>query len=755
MLASSILPSKTQPDAVSIRTRLVLLVLSCALPAALMAALLIANEYSRQREHVLGEAIRTARAATYAVDGEIAEIQKVLLTMATSPQLAADDFAGFHAQAVAVVSALGLSNISLCDVHGHCILNTRRSFGEALPRHANPPLLQRVVQGGRPVVSDLFVGALISGLVVNVSVPVLQRGTLTYVLGSTVIPDRLADVLHGQQLPPQWLAAVLDSTGTIAARTYAANRFVGKPARPALKTMMAQAPEGVIESVNEEGVPVFIAYSRSQVSHWSVAVGVPRHLLTADLRRSLAWLSLATAVLLAGGLGFASFIGSRIAVALRTLSNKALALPTRPLNPIPPLYFREADELGATLVGASVMLHGANEVLAQAEANLSRQLKAGESMRLTQRDLERKLERGSEELAHSQARLQAIVESAMDAILSFDDGLRIVLFNAAAEAAFGCTRQQALGRSVLEFVPARLREPYEREFRRFGSQARKSRRLGRNGRVTALCADGVEFSAEGSISQMTADGPRVFTIILRDVTRSVQVVAALKQSNLDLQQFAFVASHDLKTPLRSMNGFAEILARDYGPALDGRARDLIGRISASAIRLAALIDALLSYARLNGEPNRLLPVDCTAVVAEMAELLDPLLRETGARLEIDALPTVMGDASQLMQLFLNLAQNAIKYRGDQPPVIRIWATNRDRGWVFSVADNGMGIDAKHHTRIFEIFKRLHTQQAYPGTGIGLSVCRRIVERHGGSIWVEHSSPEGTVFSFTVHPDRPS
>jgi PAS domain S-box-containing protein len=733
----------------------VLLVLSCALPAALMAALLIANEYQRQREHVLGEAIRTARAAAHAVDGDLAEVQKVLLAVATSRVLAAKDFAGFHAQASEVVRALALSNISLCDLDGHCILNTRRSFGEALPRHGNPALLRRIAQDRRPVVSDMFVGSLVNGPVVNVSVPVLQGGTLTYVLGSTVMPDRLADVLQGQRLPPQWIAAVLDSTGTIAARTDAANRFIGKPARADLKTRMAQAPEAVMESVNEEGEPVFVAYSRSQASNWSVAVRVPRHLLTANLYQSLAWLLLATAVLLAGGLGFASLIGSRITAALRTVSNKAQALPRRLLSPMPPLYFREADQLGATLVDVSVMLHGANEGLARAEADLSRQRKAGESMRLMQRDLERKLERGSEELAHSQARLQAIVESAMDAILGFDDGLRIVLFNAAAEAAFGCTRQQALGRSVLELVPARLRGAYERGIHRFASQARKSRRLGRNGRITALRADGVEFPAEGSTSQVTADGPRVFTVILRDVTRSVQVVAALRQSNLDLQQFAFVASHDLKTPLRSMSGFAEILARDYAAVLDGRGRDLIGRIRASAVRLAALIDGLLSYARLNGEPSRLLPVDCTAVVAEVAQLLEPLLEETGARLEVEPLPTVTGDASQLLQLFLNLAQNAIKYRGDRPPVIRVWATRRDRGWVFSVADNGMGIAPRHHARIFEIFKRLHTEQAYPGTGIGLSICRRIVERHGGSIWVEQSSSEGSVFSFTLHPDRPS
>jgi hypothetical protein len=324
------LSSQSQSDAASIRSRLVLLVLSCALPAALMAALLIANEYQRQREHVLGEAVRTARAAAHAVDGDIAEVQKVLLAVATSRVLAAQDFAGFHAQALEVVRALPLSNISLCELDGHCILNTRRPFGEALPPHANAALLQRIAQDRRPVVSDLFVGSLVNGPVVNVSVPILQAGTLTYALGSTVMPDRLADVLQGQRLPPHWIAAVLDSTGTIAARTDGANHFIGKPARATLKTMMAQAPEGVMESVNEEGVPVFVAYRRSQVSNWSVVVDVPRHLLTTNLHRSLIWLLLATAVLLAAGLGFASLIGSRITAALRTVSNKALALPTRP-----------------------------------------------------------------------------------------------------------------------------------------------------------------------------------------------------------------------------------------------------------------------------------------------------------------------------------------------------------------------------------------------------------------------------------------
>jgi light-regulated signal transduction histidine kinase (bacteriophytochrome) len=165
-----------------------------------------------------------------------------------------------------------------------------------------------------------------------------------------------------------------------------------------------------------------------------------------------------------------------------------------------------------------------------------------------------------------------------------------------------------------------------------------------------------------------------------------------------------------------------------------------------------LIEDLLSYARLESQDRHFVPVDCAAVLDDVVQLLEGEIRDTRAEVTSSALPTVMGDQAQLVQLFQNLIGNGIKYHGTRPPRIHVSAQRQDGAWVFSVSDNGIGIEPEQHQRIFEIFRRLHTQSEYPGTGIGLAVCRRVVERHGGTLWVESEPGQGSTFLFTI-PDR--
>jgi light-regulated signal transduction histidine kinase (bacteriophytochrome) len=234
--------------------------------------------------------------------------------------------------------------------------------------------------------------------------------------------------------------------------------------------------------------------------------------------------------------------------------------------------------------------------------------------------------------------------------------------------------------------------------------------------------------------------------------RLTRMTQDLTRSNADLERFASVASHDLREPLRMVGSFVQLLAERYRGQLDADADDYIGFAVDGVQRMERLINDLLEYSRLNtrGEPFR--PIDAEAVLAQTLWDLDLTIAEADAVVTHDPLPAVLADPVQLAQLFQNLISNALKFHGAEPPRVHVShspAPSSAPCWLFSVRDNGIGIDPKDHTRIFDIFQRLHTREEYPGTGIGLAVCQRIVERHGGRIWVESQVGQGTTFFFTL------
>jgi signal transduction histidine kinase len=241
-------------------------------------------------------------------------------------------------------------------------------------------------------------------------------------------------------------------------------------------------------------------------------------------------------------------------------------------------------------------------------------------------------------------------------------------------------------------------------------------------------------------------------VTIEEVTERKQRAAELKRtnealarSNLDLQRFAYVASHDLQTPLRGIASFVDLLRSTYGDGLDTQANDWLARIGRSVDHLQTLIRDLLEYSRVDAEPRAFEPI----AMREVLDRATSLLELADATITAGELPEVTGDRSQLVQLLLNLLGNAIKYRSDAAPQVHVTAEDRGDDWLFAVRDNGIGIAPNHHQQIFEIFKRLHDQKAYPGTGIGLAICRRVVDRHGGMIWVESKPGDGSAFFFTL------
>ncbi|MEZ2303524.1 MAG: ATP-binding protein [Microcoleus sp.] len=224
----------------------------------------------------------------------------------------------------------------------------------------------------------------------------------------------------------------------------------------------------------------------------------------------------------------------------------------------------------------------------------------------------------------------------------------------------------------------------------------------------------------------------------------------LARSNAELEQFAYVASHDLQAPLATIASYAQLLEKRYQEQLDSQANKFIGNIVQGCTRMQALIDDLLEYSRVGRSQKPFKPTNCNQVLEQALANLQGVIRDTQAVVSYGELPVVNGEISQLVQLFQNLVGNAIKYRKNEPPAIYISVCKQHDHWLFSVADNGIGIARQHQERIFQIFQRLHTQKEYSGTGIGLAICQKIVELHGGRIWINSEPGQGSTFYFTLN-----
>jgi signal transduction histidine kinase len=232
----------------------------------------------------------------------------------------------------------------------------------------------------------------------------------------------------------------------------------------------------------------------------------------------------------------------------------------------------------------------------------------------------------------------------------------------------------------------------------------------------------------------------------KDLARKMEELA---RSNADLEQFAYVASHDLQEPLRMVTAYTQLLAERYRGKLDENADKFIGYASEGAQRMQILIQDLLAFSRVGRGDVASESVDCNAVMAEVLQTLTAAVEQSGAMVSYSGLPVVWAQATQMTQVFQNLVANAIKFRGKDPPEISVTAENKEEKWVFSVRDNGIGIAPEHAQNIFVVFQRLHARTEYPGNGIGLAICKKVIEHNGGKIWVESQPGSGCCFKFTV------
>ncbi len=354
--------------------------------------------------------------------------------------------------------------------------------------------------------------------------------------------------------------------------------------------------------------------------------------------------------------------------------------------------------------------------------------------------------RGAHQLVH------AVIEASPLAIVAMNAQGNITMWNPAAERIFGWKQDEVLGGAV-PFVPEDKLDEHR------AMRASDLQGEGFTGReLVRRRKDGSAVDISVSTAPLRDESGAVTGIIsvYEDITERKQTerdlgrhAEELARSNADLQQFAFVTSHDLQEPLRTMASYAQLLERRYKDRLDSNGHEFLNFIVDGASRMQRLINDLLAFSRLlHGHERALARVDVDAVVAWALMNLSSAIKESEAVITHDELPVVTGNEQEIVQLFQNVLSNAIKYRGPEKPVIHIGAGRRDGQHLFWVSDNGLGIDPAYHNHIFGVFKRLHGKDV-PGTGIGLALCKRIVEKHGGRIWVESEPGKGATFFFTL------
>ncbi len=375
--------------------------------------------------------------------------------------------------------------------------------------------------------------------------------------------------------------------------------------------------------------------------------------------------------------------------------------------------------------------------------------------------------RNTSERKKAEKKFRGLLESAPDAIIIVNREGIIQLTNAQTEYLFEYKKEEMLGQRVEMLIPARFMDSHPHHREAFFANP-KTRGMGVGLELFGKKKNGKEFPVEISLSPLETEEGTLVSAAVRDISEKKRLeheirdaninlekkvrqrTAELETKNRELEQFAYVASHDLQEPLRTTSSFVDLFKKKYIGKLDEEADTMLNYIVQSSDRMKVLIKDLLDYSRI-GRKTDIQPVDCNIILKEVLADLNKNIQETKTEIKTGKLPLINGYPTELKLIFQNLITNAIKFRKkDIAPIINIFAEKKGGYWQFSVEDNGIGIEEKHKDRIFVIFQRLHNRTEYDGSGIGLAHCKKIAELHGGKIWVESKPGEGSTFHFTIY-----
>lgn len=648
----------------------------------------------------------------------------ILRVLATSPAIDAGDHAAFDAQARQFTES-GV-DIRLRALDGRLLVDTGLPPGETLPHWPLLEPMNEAIRSRQPVFSSLFVSRGTSTYAVAIFVPVVRDGTVVALVSNTFSPEVFHRVMVRAGITDPYFASLSDRSGLIIARSANHETSVARQL-PSFDAAVGRS--GAWNGVNADGLKVRAFYQRSPLSGWLVTLGLRESAIDAALWRTFGGVTVVGLLLVILSIALAAVLVRRLSRAANAMVEAAAAMERGQLTVVPRTDIVEVNRVGEAFGRASVKLHLQASALARAN-----------------RELERRVEERGAALEASEERYRLLAENARDTILLRNVEGRIFYASPSCQRLLGYSPEE-----MLSVHPATVVHPDD--WRRVDG-------------VNRAMADGRELgfsihrlrhkeghwvwiqAAYSRLPHASPDEPSIM-VVVRDDTERQEQETKLRQTNESLRQFSAIVSHDLQAPLRHINMFSDMLGSRVA-GTDAEAAGYAAKIQGSVERMQRLIRSLNAYTQVAYALEKREAVDLAIVVSEAVAMLDADIQAAGATIKVFNLPTIEGDQELLVRLFQNLIGNAVKYRGDEPPVVKIRARPAGRFWEVAVEDNGIGIDPLYADRVFEIFRRLHRDESrYPGIGLGLALCRRIVESHGGEIWLDKDWPKGARFQLTL------
>lgn len=716
----------------SLRGRLVVLAGISVLATCAVAAVLTWMAQGHERAALTRDLQGTSRAMTGVIDREFDTREKMMRLLASSPALLAGDLDAFHRRA-SRVAANENEWIVLVDLTGQQLVNTRLPYGTQLPRAEFYPGVVEAWQNDRTFVSDLVVGVVAQRPVVAVRVPVRVDGQMRYGLSMVTTPEAFAGGIDLSQISPDYFMAILDRTGTIVARHPSGPKYVGKKATPDIVRAAVANQPMVAPSVTLEGVPVLSAFTPSQRYGWGVVIGAPFSILQSSMLRLVGLTAAATAIILVLLAVVGWWILRGVLHDMRTLESDAEKFAHGQLAPA------RDWTLSETKAAAEAM----RRTLLQLHTELRHRIDAESALRI----------------ADQRFRLAA----ANDGITLFeqDADLRYTWLHPEHPEHHG-----ALGKTDLELVPnaehdalvslkrkvlasglprrgevAVTRPAGVRHYSLFVTAKRDDR-----GRIVGLAGAALDITerknAEEALTRAQNDLLRANAELEGKVRERTASITDLLQQ---MEEFTYSVSHDLRAPIRAMTTFSGILLEDHAEKLDADGRSALERIVNNGQKMDRLINDLLAFSRVSREVIELDAVSLQHAVHDAVREVQS--QHPAFRVDVPShLPDVVAHPTLLSQVLINLLGNAAKFVAPGvTPHVRISAEVHGPQLRLFIRDNGIGIKPELQSRLFRVFERLHLNASYEGTGIGLAIVRRALERMGGRVGLDSDGENGSCF----------
>lgn len=703
-----------------IRASLALFVAACALPGVLFSGLFIYGEHRQFEQQLTRTAIAHARALSATLDRDLASIESGLKVLAVAPTLAHDDLEGFYQNAKDALPSQNVNNFVLIDPDGRQRLNTLKPFSAHLPVLGGPPEIAEVVKQRKTVISDVFIGPVTGKPILAMGVPVMRGQQAVYSLNVGIFPERIAQLMRAQNLPDGWIGVIVDSRGIVISRTHDADKFVGKSAVTALIEKIKVEREGALSLKTLEGIEVISAFSHSSVSPWTVAIGIPKAELYAELRQKVILFLVLSAVVLSTSFALAWQFAIR-----------QIAQPTNQL------LARMGDLFEGKSPPAEVVSD--NQEFKALESGLD-----SLAQRLADREVEQK---------HLLQRLVMTLETISDGFILLDPHWRYTYINRRAEELFGIERNTLLRLKWMDHPPnATLAGQSPLLQRVFDSGHAESFTLNMaNANSTAI--EGHVYKSDGGIAIYCRDISEQRQI---ELARSAQEAA--EAANQAKNTFLSRVSHELRTPLNAVIGFAQVLQHDRIHPLVADQMAMAQKIEASGAHLLHMINDVLDISKAEAHALRvnLSEVNLLPLIDECKTILSPEMLATGVTVQWpvqQAALSVIADPVRLKQVLLNLVSNALKY--NKPDGFVQVAIEPDGAHThIRIIDQGLGMSPEQMAHLYEPFNRLGREKSvYAGTGIGLLITKNLLELMGSALTVESEEGIGSTFAFTLRTSQ--